>query len=62
MIVNLLTSPQAYKKAFHDVHCIIPAHSVASLKKPIFYKHPRMHAELNFLTLYRIYDQVVPDG
>ena len=33
MLVNLLTSAQAYKKAFHAVHCIIPAHSVASLKK-----------------------------
>jgi hypothetical protein len=62
MLVNLLTSPQAYKKAFSAVHCIIPAHSVASLKKNIFAKHPRMHDELNFLTLDRIYEQVMKDG
>ncbi len=36
MLVNLLTSHQAYKKAFNVVHCIIPAHSVASLKKTLF--------------------------
>jgi len=61
MLVNLLTSPHVYKKAFHAVHCIIPAHSVASLKKNIFSKHPRMHDELNFLTLDRIYEQVMRD-
>jgi hypothetical protein len=57
MLVKLLTSPQAYKKAFHAVHCIIPAHSVASLKKNILAKHPRIHDELNFVTLDRIYEQ-----
>jgi hypothetical protein len=62
MLVNLLTSPQAYKKAFHAVHCIIPAHSVASLNKNIFAKHPRMHVELNFATLDGIYQQVMRDG
>ncbi len=55
MLANLLMSPQAYKKAFHKLHCIIPAHSVASLKKNIFAKHPRLHDELNFATLDRIY-------
>jgi hypothetical protein len=59
MIAKLLMSPQAYKKAFHAVHCIIPAHSVASLKKNIFDKHPRMHDELNFVTLDGIYEQVM---
>ena len=59
MLDNLLTSPQAYKKAFHAVHCIIPAHIVASLKKNMFDKHPRMHDELNFVTLDRIYEQVM---
>ncbi len=62
MLVNLLTSPQAYNKAFHAVHCIIPAHSVASLKKNIFAKHPRMHDELNFPTLDRIYEQTMRNG
>jgi len=62
LIVNLLTSPHACKEAFHTVHCIIPTHSVASLKKSIFAKHPRMHDELNFLTLVQIYEQVMRDG
>ena len=62
MLVNLLTSPQACKKALHAVHCIIPSHSVASLKKNIFLKHPRMHDELNFATLDRIYEQVMKDA
>ncbi len=51
-----------YKKAFHAVHCIIPAHSVASLKKNTFAKHPSMHDELNFAMLDRIYEQVTRDG
>jgi hypothetical protein len=50
-------SPQAYKKAFHAVNCIIPAHSVASLKKNIF-----AFDELHFATLDRIYEQVMRDG
>ncbi len=62
MLVNLLTSTQTYKKVFHAVHCIIPAHIVASLKKNIFLKHPRMHDELNFNTLDRIYEQVMQDA
>jgi len=62
MLVNLLTSPQAYKKAFSAAHCIIPAHSVANLKKNIFAKHPRMHDKLNFATLDRIYEQIMRDG
>ena len=61
MLVNLLTSAQSYKKVFHAVHCIIPAHSVASLTKNIFAKHPRMHDELNFNTLDRIYEQALQD-
>ena len=59
MLVKLLTSPHAYKKDFHAVHCIIPAHSVASLKNNIFTKHPRVHDELDFATLDRIYEQVM---
>jgi hypothetical protein len=62
MLVKLLTSPQAYKKAYHAVHCIISAHSVASLKKNLFAKHPRMHDELNFATLDSIYEQVIKDS
>ena len=36
MLVNLLTSPQTYQKAFHAINCIITAHFVASLRKDIY--------------------------
>jgi len=62
MLFNMLTSPHAYKKVVHAVQCIIQAHSVASLEKNIFAKHPRMHDELNFATLDRIYEQVMKDA
>ena len=39
-----------------------PAHSVASLKKSIFAKRPRMHDELNFDTLDGIYEHVMRDA
>ena len=32
MLINVLTLAQIYKKVFHAVNCIIPAHGVASLK------------------------------
>jgi len=51
MMVNLLTSYQAYKKAFHTVHIVMPSHSVASLKKNVFKNHPRMHDELPWSVL-----------
>ncbi len=35
---------------------------MASLKKNIFHNHPRMHEELNFDTLDRIYEQVMQDA
>jgi len=62
MLVVLLTSPHAYQKAFHAVHCIIPAHRVASQKKNIFATHPHIHDELIFTTLDRIYEKVMRDG
>jgi hypothetical protein len=34
MLVNLLSSKQAYRKAFHHVHVVMPSQSVASLKRP----------------------------
>ncbi len=43
MLVNLLKSAQAYKKIGYAVHRIIPTHSVASLQKNIFHKHPRIN-------------------
>ena len=62
MLVNLLTSAQAYKKVFYAVHCIMPSHSVASLKRNVFAKHPRMHDELNFVTLDKIHETVMRDA
>lgn len=51
MLINLLTSRQAYKKAFHHVHVIMPSHSVASLKNNCFKNHEKMHDELTWGTL-----------
>jgi hypothetical protein len=51
ILVNLLTSPMAYKKCFHVMNCVIPSHSVASLKNNVFKNHNRMHDELDYLTL-----------
>ncbi len=51
-----------YKKILHADHCIIPSHSVASFKKNIFAKHPRMHDELIYDTLDRIYEEVMRDA
>jgi len=62
MLVNLFTSPHAYKKVFHAMKCIIPANSVASLKKNVFAKYPRIDDELNFVTLDRINEQVIKDA
>ena len=51
MMVNLLTSNQGYKKAFHAVHVVMPSHSVASLKKNVFKNHNRTHDELTYSVL-----------
>ena len=62
MMVNLLTSCQAYKKAFHAVHIVMPSHSVASLKKNVFKNHPRMHDDLTYGTLDDILQSVMEDA
>jgi len=62
MMVNLLTSEQAYKKVFHSVHIVMPSHSVASLKKNIFKTHPRMHDELTYGVLDDILESVKEDA
>jgi DNA replication protein DnaC len=56
MAVSMLTSKQCYKKVFHEVHCIMPAHSRASLKDDIFKGHPRCYDELDYGTLAQIQD------
>lgn len=62
MLVNLLTSKQAYRKVFHAVHVIMPSHSVASLKKNIFKDHPRMHDDLTPVTLDKIIERIKEDA
>ena len=62
MLVNLMTSNQAYKKAFHTVHIVMPSHSVASLKKNVFKNHPRMHDELTWSVLDGILESVKEDA
>ncbi len=61
-MVNLLTSVQAYKKAFHTVHIVMPSHSVASLKKNVFKNHSRMHDELTWSVLDGILESVKEDA
>ena len=62
MIINLLTSYQAYKKAFHTMHIVIPSHNVASLKKNVFKNHPWMHNELTWSGLDSIPESVKEDA
>ena len=62
MFINLLTSSQAYKKAFHSVHVVMPPHSVASLKKNVFSRHNKMYDELDFATLDKISETVREDA
>jgi KaiC/GvpD/RAD55 family RecA-like ATPase len=58
MLVNLLSSKQAYRKAFHHVHVVMPPHSVASLKRNIFKNHDRMYDDLDWGTLDGIREAV----
>jgi hypothetical protein len=62
LLINLLTSKQAYKKTFHNVFCVIPSHSVASLKLNIFKKHDKMFDELTYSTLDSILDRSKDDA
>ena len=62
MMVTLLTSYQAYKKAFHTVHIVMPSHSVASLKKNVFKNPPRMRDELTGSVLYGILEIMKEDA
>lgn len=62
LLINLLTSRQAYCKAFERVHVIIPSHSVSSLKSNIFKNHDRMYEDLDFLTLEKIVERAKDDA
>jgi hypothetical protein len=58
MLVNLRSSKQAYRKAFHHVHVVMPSHSVASQKRNIFKKHDRMHDDLDWGKIDGISEEV----
>jgi KaiC/GvpD/RAD55 family RecA-like ATPase len=58
MLVDLLSSKQAYRKAFHHDNVVIPSHSVASLKRNIFKNHDRMYDDLDWGTLDGIREAV----
>jgi hypothetical protein len=58
MLVNLMSSKQAYRKAFHHIHVVMPSHYVASLKKNIFKNHDRMYDDLDWGTLDGIREAV----
>ena len=62
MMVSLQASTQAYKKAFHNVHIVMPSHRAASLKKNVFKNHPRMHDELTWSVLDGILESVKEDA
>jgi hypothetical protein len=47
MMINLMSTKQAYLRAFHAKHVVMPPHSVACLKNNIFRRHDKMHAELD---------------
>jgi hypothetical protein len=44
MLINLLSSKHANRKAFHVVHVVMTPHGVANLKNNIFRRHDKMHA------------------
>ena len=54
MMVSLLQEKQAYKKAFDNVHVIMPPSSSRSLKKNIFADHDKMYDDLDYETLESI--------
>lgn len=59
LAVNLLTSKQAYKRAFHHVHVVMPPRSVESLKRNVFKSHDKMYPELDYGTLDTINSRVM---
>lgn len=59
LMVNMLRSPQMYKKAYHHVHLVIPPHSLASLDLKMFKKHDKCYDELDFKTLDGIHEKAM---
>ena len=54
LAVSMLTSRQAYKKVWHEIHVIMPAASRRSLKDDLFEGHKRCYEELDLPTLLHI--------
>lgn len=59
LMVNLLRSPQMYKKAFHHVHLVMPPNSLASLDLKAFKKHDKVWPELDWDTLDKIHHRAM---
>jgi tRNA A37 threonylcarbamoyladenosine biosynthesis protein TsaE len=59
LMVNMLRSPQCDKKAYPQLHFVIPPHFLASLDTKMFKKHDkcyRCYDELDFATLDKIHE------
>ena len=57
LMVNLLRSPQAYRKAYHHVHLIMPPNSLASLDLKMFKNHDKVWPELDWATLDKVHER-----
>lgn len=57
LMISLLTSKDAYKKAFDNVFVIMPSNSAGSLKKNIFEKHDKFYDDLDYSTLSGILEK-----
>lgn len=57
MMVSLLKSKQAFKKAFHNVFVVMPPSSARSLKENIFENHDKMFDDLDYESLESILEQ-----
>lgn len=57
LMVNMLRSPQMYKRAFHHVYLVMPPNSLASLDMKAFQKHDKVYEELTFETLDKIHER-----
>ena len=55
--INMLRSPQMYRRAFHHVHLIMPPHSLASLDLKMFVTHDKTYPELDYETLDKVYEK-----
>lgn len=57
LMVNMLRSPQMYRRAFDNVHLVMPPHSLASLDLKMFSNHDKVYDELDFPTLDKVHEK-----